>query len=209
MKPNELQQLAQAYAFLGNSLLGTMNATSTAGLEPGFWERFPSFQNDRVAQAVACCADFAVEAQGRIAQGQDVATDVSVEFTYLFVGPKGPAAAPWETAYTSASPTVGFGEPTFRMQRALAEAGLQVSHENNQYADHMGIELLLLSELCRRESLGQDCSLADAATAAEFAAAYPQPWLGAFSQAVAQAAPGGYYERLLNLAGALLELQAS
>lgn len=44
--------------------------------------------------------------------------------------------------------TVGFDQATFEMRVLLRNAGLEVSIENNQYADHVGIELLYTSALC-------------------------------------------------------------
>lgn len=58
--------------------------------------------------------------------------------------------APWESFYVQEGVTNGFGEPTFRMRERLRQAALEVSNENNQYADHVGIELLYCSELARR-----------------------------------------------------------
>ena len=45
--------LSEAYAFIGNSLLKPMTMTSTVGLDPAFWEAFPSFDDEAVAEAVA------------------------------------------------------------------------------------------------------------------------------------------------------------
>ena len=131
----------------------------------------------------------------RAAEGADVLTDVCVEYTRLFVGPPSPAAAPWESFYVVEGNTVGFGEPTFQMQEALRAAGLQVSNENNQYADHMGIELLLLSELCQR---------AEGEEVFAFAAEHPGAWCDKFAAAVATAEPEGYFARLTTLVCALL-----
>ena len=38
------------------------------------------------------------------------------------------------------------------MRERLRALGLELCNENNQYEDHVGIELLYLSELCRRAS---------------------------------------------------------
>ena len=46
--------LSEAYAFIGNSLLKPMTMTSTVGLDPAFWEAFPSFDDEAVAEAVRC-----------------------------------------------------------------------------------------------------------------------------------------------------------
>lgn len=45
--------LSEAYAFIGNSLVKPMTMTSTVGLDPAFWEAFPSFDDEAVAEAVA------------------------------------------------------------------------------------------------------------------------------------------------------------
>ena len=51
------------------------------------------------------------------------------------------------------------------MQRLLREAGLEVSNENNQYADHIGIELLYASVLCQRAA--EACDAGDETRASE------------------------------------------
>ena len=54
--------LSEAYAFIGNSLLKPMTMTSPVGLDPAFWESFPTFDDAAVAEAVAVCARYAEEA---------------------------------------------------------------------------------------------------------------------------------------------------
>ena len=51
---------------------------------------------------------------------------------------------------------VGFGEATHQMRAALRDNGLELAQAGRQYEDHMGIELLLASELCRRAGEGED-----------------------------------------------------
>ena len=46
----ELRELAQMYAFLGNSLLRPMNQTKGPGLDPEFWAALPDF--DKLMYAV-------------------------------------------------------------------------------------------------------------------------------------------------------------
>lgn len=48
----EWQAYAQSFAFLGNSLLGTVRQTSDIGLSSEFWHNFPTFESSDVAQAV-------------------------------------------------------------------------------------------------------------------------------------------------------------
>ncbi len=191
---------ADAFAFIGNSLLKPMSQTETVGLDPAFWEAFPDFGDQDVRTALDACAAFASGAQARAAAGEDMVQQVSVEHTRLFVGPPSPAAPPWETMGREAAATVGFGEPTVAMQSVLRGMGLEVSNENNQYADHMGIELLALAEMMRRVS----ADMMDEAEMRSFIQAHPGGWVDRLHSSVQASAPGGYFDALLGLAEALL-----
>ena len=207
----DYEQMADALAFCGNSLLAPMTQTANVGLDQAFWEAFPTFGDKGVARAAQSCAMWAAAfGQQCESADQDAVTRCAVEYTRLFVGPPRPAAAPWETAYRAAAAgaetSVGFGQATFEMRELLREAGLRLSNENHQYEDHMGIELLLLSELCRRAAAGgQDAGNASAvAKAAAFAAEHPAAWVGDFRAKAASAAPSGYFVNLLGVISALL-----
>ena len=195
LQKNDWQNLADAYAFVGNSLLKPMTQTATVGLDPEFWEAFPSFEDAKARAALAACKAYAVAACAK--DEQQALTDVAVEYTRLFVGPPSPVAPPWETMYCAGGTSVGFGEATFHMRQLLRERGLELSNENHQYEDHMGIELLLLSELCRAQ---------DAPAARSFIAEHPLTWIDAFASKVSEFFPQGYYVALLAHAHALLEL---
>lgn len=190
--------LAEAYAFIGNSLLKPMSQTKEVGLEPAFWEAFPCFGDERVEKAVRALHEHAFAT----AHVSERVQEVSVEFTKLFVGPPHPAAPPWESYYAKEGVSSGFGEPTFQMQGLLREHGLALSGDSNQFADHMGIELLLLSELVRRASGDGTLEEADA-----FARSHPRVWLGKLRARVDAAFPGCYIAGLLALADALLRMQ--
>lgn len=197
--PQLLGMLAESYAFIGNSLLKPMNQSSDVGLDPSFWGAFSAFEAPVVSSAVDALRSFA-EACGDRAKGVE---GVSVEFTRLFIGPPRPAAAPWESYYTGEDDVhSGFGAATFRMKRLLAQSGLEVANENNQLADHMGIELLLLSVLCERAA-GGECPLDVAAYVEE----RPLSWIAELQERVTAAAPQGYHARLLALAEALMRYQ--
>ncbi len=227
--------LSEAYAFIGNSLLKPMTMTSTVGLDPAFWASFPTFDDAAVAEVVAACARYAEEAPAaprrartspscrgrgrggvrtlrrggarRAEAGEDEPQRVAVEYTKLFVGPPSPAAAPWETMYRGQDVTVGFGQATFEMRELLREAGLEVRNVNNQYEDHLGIELLYLSSLCARA----DADAADAPaleSVADFIEKHPLSWVDAFRARIAEAAPDGYFVSLAGLARALLAWHA-
>ena len=153
------KELSEAYAFVGNSLLKPMTQTSDVGLDPAFWEAFPTFGSSEVAGVCAALAAYALAAREAAASdGRDAVECCAVEYTRLFVGPPRPAAAPWETMYRGGAAvggaTVGFGQATFEMRALLREAGLEVKNENNQYEDHIGIELLYLALRPRRRGGG-------------------------------------------------------
>ncbi len=206
----ELCELAQMYAFLGNTLLRPMNQTKSPGLNPEFWAALPDFDNEAVGFALDDLCDFAAVSQARQAAGTDMATEVSYEYTKLFVGPPSPAAAPWETYYPvmvegeeTPEPTCGFGEPTFRMRALLREAGLELANENHQFEDHIGIELLYLSMLIARGAEGEESALGQAAS---FIVAHPARWIDRLASKVESVFPQGYFIGLLRLAKALMGL---
>ena len=258
------EELAQAYAFIGNSLLKPMTQTDKVGLDPEFWQAFPDFGDAKVRAALRNLACFAksalaeaenvaatkrtgssansdmdsreaLNATGAIdsgAVGADTASSVldeaalrvAVEYTHLFVGPPSPAAPPWETMNRCKEATVGFGEATFQMRALLREAGFALSNENRQYEDHLGIELLYLSELCRLHAKdGEGAGGAEGSEKAESAESaacaggaesakdvrsfideHPLSWVSALHEKVREAAPGGYFDKLLALTDAVL-----
>ena len=164
------------------------------------------------AGALRCGANAPCDDAGIQATLDEAALRVSVEYTRLFVGPPSPAAPPWETMNRREGATVGFGEPTFRMRKLLREAGLELSNENRQYEDHMGIELLYLSELCRRCAQGgeEDGRVKESEwvdQALSFIGEHPAAWIDSFREKVHAAVPGGYFDNLLALARAVLVWQ--
>ena len=141
--------------------------------------------------------------------GCDPVERCAVEYTRLFVGPPRPAAAPWETMHRAGGSaavggaTVGFGQATFEMRALLREAGLEVKNENNQYEDHIGIELLYLSALCARAAEGEEGAVEEVRA---FAEDRLLAWLPFLRAAAEEAAPDGYLPLLLALADALLRV---
>lgn len=192
--------LGQEYAFVGNSLLTPIRRTDKVGLEPDFWGGFPTMESDELERACLAMRDYvdklAIHAQ------DDPVTDVSVEFTALFIGPPEPQAAPWETMYRGDGGKIGFGQATFEMGKLLRDAGLELSGESNQYADHMGIELLYLSELCSRAARGE----CDSLSVKQYVDEHPRDWVRAFHEKVHDAAPNGYFDHLVAVEEGLLSL---
>ena len=232
LSAEEWRMLSEACAFVGNSLLTPMTRTSAAGLDPAFWQAFPTFGDKEVAEAVQACEDFARRMQAEAAvHGEGVSDEglsygtqrCAVEFTKLFVGPPSPAAAPWETMYRRQDAKVGFGQATFEMRELLRQAGLELRNQNHQYEDHLGIELLYLSVLCRRMADGlqregngtspqiaaaSEPASADKAAIASFVAGHIAGWVPRFQQRIAEASPDGYFAPLVNLALCLARVAA-
>lgn len=209
MTSEELTQLSQMYAFLGNSLLKPMNQTAGPGLDPAFWAALPDFGSAKVDAALDELFTFA-EA---VANQEDAVIEVAAEHTRLFVGPPSPAAAPWETYYPAIpedvdpasvpTPTSGFGEPAFAMKALLCEAGLVLAGESNQFEDHIGVELLYLSVLYARAAEGEEGAVEKAET---FIHEHPGRWIGCLMTEVEKAFPNGYVMALLRLAQAMMAL---
>ena len=205
MTSQDWKTSSEAHAFLGNSLLAPMSRTGKVGLDPGFWAAFPTFGDAGVESALAACTEYARAASEL--DREQAAQNVCVEYTRLFIGPPSPAAPPWETMYEREGANAGFGEATFQMRAALKDLGLALSNKNNQFEDHLGIELLYLSELCARRADGR-IGEGDEAIAG-FIAEHPLSWIGAFEARIADVYPKGYYSALVGLTIALLNAQAS
>ncbi len=196
--------LSEVYGFVGNSLLKPMTQTPSVGIDYAFWESFPDFGDEAIRACIDACSRYAEAAATR--PRDEAVQQVAVEYTRLFVGPPSPAAPPWETMHRGEGVTVGFGQATFEMRELLCEAGLELRNENRQYEDHMGIELLYLSELCRRLAAGE---AADEAALASFIERHPLSWIASLRDRVVEAFPDGYFAGLIALAQSVLEFQAA
>lgn len=194
-------ELARALAFAGNSFLAPMSQTSDAGLERTFWAAFPDFGSEEVARALDGL--FAWAAASEDAPRAERVRALSVEYARLFIGPPEPAVAPWESFYVQEGVTNGFGEPTFRMQDRLRQIALEVSNANNQYADHIGIELLYCSALAQRAAAGGLARAEEAALLRSFVEADLAPWFERFAAALHETG-ASYYGLLADLVGGLL-----
>lgn len=203
LNPDTWTLLSETYGFIGNSLLKPMSQTPAIGLDSAFWDEFPTaFAGEHVDAGLAKLRDYAAAAGGL---GDEKAVEqAAVEYTRLFIGPPAPSAPPWETMNRADGATVGFGEATFSMRKLLREAGLELKNENNQYEDHIGIELLYLSELCRRCAQGA-CDKGEGGRMARFIAEHPLSWIEALREKVEAERSDGYFAGLLELAQGVLE----
>ena len=199
--------LAERFAFLGNSLLRPMGSGTGCGLNEGFWEAFATGLGRAGFLGAARSALGRLAAHARreadAATADEAVLRIAQEHARLFVGPPKPAAPPWETMYAQPGRigAVGFGRATFAMQDLLRAAGLRMAGESNQYADHLGIELLFAATLLGR---GPAASTDAARFASERLA-----WTPAFASAVSEAAPDGYYRGVAELVCALSARLAS
>ena len=194
---DQWRDISEAFAFVGNSLLEPMSKTGDIALDPSLWRRFPTFGNLGVKEATEACEQWALKASS----SPDAVRATSAEFATLFLGPPRPAAAPWETFYVEGNDGYGFGKPTFEMRELLRSSGVALSNANNQYEDHMGIELLYLSLLCSEAAEGD----ADAKERARsFGQEHPLSWISSLQEKVRKVAPASYIACLLDLAHALL-----
>lgn len=207
LSSSEWELLSERFAFLGNSLLNPPTHDTALGLHEQFWDAFAAgladigCANERIVSG----ADHAQRFARRMAvDGGDSLRLVRMEHAHLFVGPPKPAAPPWETFYAHPGriAEAGFGRATFDMRRLLREAGLEVRGANNQYADHMGLELLFIAALCGRFSEAMP-STDEVAMLVGFVKKHPGAWASAFSAAVKEAAPDGYYRCIAETAEGL------
>lgn len=209
---DEWQTLGQLYAFFGNSLLSPMNRMETVGLDPAFWHDLAGLLGGAIARPAQDCAAWAERAAGDCSR-DELVQRVSVEFTHLFVGPPSPAAPPWESANGPVESHVGFGEATYQMRERLRAVGLAQCGSSNQFEDHLGIELLYLSELCRRiaDAQASTCGSEDAQVEELecFVREHPLCWIGRFCDKVALSRPDGYFVHVLDCARTLLGWQVA
>lgn len=200
------------YAFAGNSFLAPMTAATSPGLSPGFWKTLPTFGATDVDNAAKELAAFALHIKDSNDDKANAVQACAVEYTHLFIGPPRPAAAPWETMYAPGNNTIGYGSATVEMKRIIAAQGLQLQGLHNQYEDHIGVELLLLSVLCAKQHEAA-CAIAcsqegEAACPKEHIRDYllkhPGNWIEHFTANVIEAAPGSYYALLATWVQALI-----
>lgn len=190
---------AQVFSFVGNELLVPMNRSGNVqGLNPSFWESAPVADNDLSRTGQQRLIEYAKAAASNVQDSTHAPgmMSASVEYAHFFIGPPSPAASPWETTNDPRNEAkVGFGSSTIAMKRLLAEEGLQLSNENNQYEDHIGIELLFLSALCEKGA--SEADLLAVKKALVFAREHPLSWIDRLRANVNAERPQGYYSALL------------
>ena len=127
----------------------------------------------------------------------ELGTRVRTEYAELFIGPRPPLASPFESIYIG-FPNRLFTDVTSQVRRAYAAMGIAVEKRNKVPDDHIGYEMMFLSELCRREAAAIDTgddNLLRGLRMAErsFLAAHVNRWAGLLAERIEQAYCGDYY----------------
>ncbi len=192
------RRYAEPFAFLGNSLLRAPSQVEPLALSPSFWDYFDDFPELGIRGAVSDCRQCVESLHNAEVSEKEVAQRISAEFSKLFLGPPSPTAPPWETFYQGDDAHVGYGEPTFDMRHLLTRYGLVLDGPMRQYEDHMGVELLLLSELCLRNEVSNPEVL-------EYMDTHPYAWIDDLIGRIESHCSEGFYICLLRLSKGMMD----
>lgn len=139
------------------------------------------------------------------------AEDLCQEFWDLFVVPGKRFVAPVQSVYLDVREIEGervggllMGDSAIHMQRALAEAGLDLDRAQPLPPDHVAVELSLLCHLCDHERAAWERGDTDAALEARRATQrllgdHLLRWLPKLRERVGERADLGFYPRALDL----------
>lgn len=183
--------------------------------------------------AGGCCADAAVDgdeqpagavlrvrvgelqaAAQRCANGGAEALDaLSSAYARLFVGPRRPEAAPWESAHRGEDDTL-FQPSTLEVRKAYVAHGLIPSRYPRIADDHLAIELGFLASLGQRAAQAFEQGDAEAwkvnvSASREFLRDHVRPWLPSFCQALDQASCGDLYREAARALESFTQVDAS
>ncbi len=206
------QGYAEAFDFIGTALLQPMDEILRVGLDPLFWPRFPHFGKVKVTEAIKTCEEYAKE-HAHVPRGVDPLKLEADDYRKLFAGDPHPAVSPAQTTYEvpeNLEAESGFGGAAADMQKLLADMGLDMASAGFDLPDHMGVEVMYLSILCRQMQMAKESLTTPMLDVSEkqilaFVERHPGAWVGAFKDAVDAVLPNGYISNLLALEEALLE----
>ncbi len=212
LKASTWQAYAEAFDFIGTALLQPMDEILRVGLDPLFWPRFPHFDKSSMTDAIAVCETYAKE-HSHVPRGVNPLELEANDYQKLFGGTPHPAVSPAETSYTvpdSLQSDNGFGNAAQDMQQLLSSLGVDVAEAGFDLPDHMGVEVMYLSILCRQMQMASESLTAPMIAVApdqilDFVEKHPGAWVGKLKAAVDEVLPEGYISNLLTLEEALLE----
>ena len=132
---------------------------------------------------------------------EDVAV-LETEYVRLFIAGSGGIPAPlYESCHLATTPRT-MGQSALDMQTRLQEAGLEISLDSNEPADHLTIELEFLFYLLSEGWFGQN---EQAVQGVEFAESIMLPWVRHFRDALNKANPHPIFTCIADLTVATLE----
>lgn len=132
---------------------------------------------------------------------EDIAV-LETEYVRLFIAGSGGIPAPlYESCHLATTPRT-MGQSALDMQTRLQEAGLEISLDSNEPADHLTIELEFLFYLLSEGWFGQN---EQAVQGVEFAESIMLPWVRHFRDALNKANPHPIFTCIADLTVATLE----
>ena len=145
--------------------------------------------------------------------GDDSLDALDSAYARLFVGPRRPEAAPWESAYVGDDGLL-FQPSTLEVRKAYVAQGLIPSRYPRIADDHLAIELGFLASLGQRASDAYDSNDADGlaravAASREFLDDHLRPWLPAFCEALGQSSYGALYHEAAQALEAFTQADAA
>lgn len=145
--------------------------------------------------------------------GEDALDALDSAYTRLFVGPRCPEAAPWESAYVGDEGLL-FQPSTLAVRKAYVSQGLIPSRYPRIADDHLAIELGFLASLGQRAAdayrEGDADGFVDAVTASrEFLDEHLRRWLPPFCEALDRASSGPLYREAAWMLDAFIQADAA
>jgi TorA maturation chaperone TorD len=133
----------------------------------------------------------------------EVRDRLSVEYTFLFLGP-GKHIAPHESVQLKRGSGILWGEETSIVKQFMMAAGFELNEAANDIPDHISVELEFLSYLSAKESEAWQADDYQAAAAAlgwqhRFVSNNIGKWVGRFCRAVEAAAETPFYAQFARL----------
>ena len=161
----------------------------------------------------SCVAALQAAARACLEGGEDALDALDSAYTRLFVGPRCPEAAPWESAYVGDEGLL-FQPSTLAVRKAYVSQGLIPSRYPRIAEDHLAIELGFLASLGQRAAdayrEGDADGFVDAVTASrEFLDEHLRRWLPPFCEALDRSDCGPLYREASWMLDAFIQADAA
>ena len=187
----DILKYEKAFAWLGNAMLVSPNLFGDTLPIADIWKVFPSI-NKEIDLMVSDILQF-------IEEQEDFITSASLEYAQLFIGPPEPKAFPWQSNYEE-NIDYGFGKSAIDMREIIRGLGLSTTNEFKQYDDHIGMELIVASELIK----SMETKKRSSQEIKEYLLTYPIHWIDDLAGKVHEHYPDGYYYKVLKIVKEIL-----